>query len=53
MRLVTFKDTDGKVLDLSRFLGEEDEPEQNETEAAAAAAAQVADTITSNDSDEK
>lgn len=49
MRLVTFKDTDGKVLDLGRFLGEEDEPEQDETVAAAAAAAQVADQITSDD----
>ncbi|MCI1984167.1 MAG: trigger factor [Bifidobacteriaceae bacterium] len=53
MRLVTFKDTDGKVLDLSRFLGEEDEPEQTETEAAAAAAASVADKITSDSADEK
>lgn len=49
MRQVTFKDTDGKVLDLSKFLGEEEEAAQSETEAAAAAAAEVADKITSDD----
>jgi len=49
MRLVTFKDTDGKVLDLTKFLGEED-TDEDETVAAAAAAAQVADQVTADDS---
>ncbi|BDR53123.1 trigger factor [Bombiscardovia nodaiensis] len=51
MRAVTFKDPDGKVLDLSRFLGEdeaqgEDVAEQDESVQAASAAAAVADQLT-------
>ena len=44
MRAVTFKDTDGHVVDLSRFLGT-DESEEDQSVAAASAAAEVADEV--------
>ncbi|MFD0704939.1 trigger factor [Alloscardovia venturai] len=45
MRQVTFKDNEGNVVDLSRFLGTDDEEEQSV--AAASAAAEVADEVAS------
>ncbi|MFT8703954.1 trigger factor [Bifidobacterium aquikefiricola] len=45
MRAVTFKDTDGNVLDLSKFLGDEAQEEENESVEAASAAAAVADQV--------
>ncbi|AKV55302.1 Trigger factor, ppiase [Bifidobacterium actinocoloniiforme DSM 22766] len=58
MRAVTFKDSDGKALDLSRFLGEDEddaaqaEAEEDESVQAASAAAAVADQISHEDSNE-
>ncbi|BDR54754.1 trigger factor [Bombiscardovia apis] len=49
MRAVTFKDSDGKVLDLSQFLGEDEsvaEEDESESVQAASAAAAVADELT-------
>lgn len=50
MRAVTFKDPAGEVIDLSRFLGEE-EPQEEESESvqAASAAAAVADQLSDQD----
>ncbi|TCD54816.1 trigger factor [Alloscardovia theropitheci] len=44
MRQVTFKDPEGNVVDLSRFLGS-DETDENQSVAAASAAAEVADEV--------
>lgn len=49
MRAVTFKDTDGKVLDLSKFLGDEAAEEEQESVEAASAAAAVADQLAAKD----
>lgn len=55
MRAVTFKDPDGNVLDLSRFLGEEtaEAVEESESFQAASAAAAVADEIAHSGSSEE
>lgn len=52
MRAVTFK-SDGEVLDLSAFLGDETQEQQEESESveAASAAAAVADQLSANTSD--
>lgn len=52
MRAVTFKDTDGNVLDLSNFLGQDEAEavEESESVQAASAAAAVADEIAHSDS---
>ena len=59
MRAVTFKDADGKPVDLSRFLhgpGESEhtgeQAEEKESVEAASAAAAVADQLASNDDDD-
>ncbi|RBP99527.1 trigger factor [Bifidobacterium xylocopae] len=55
MRAVTFKDSDGKELDLSRFLGEEEsvaEEDEEESVQAASAAAAVADHINQTDAED-
>ncbi|MBT1178207.1 trigger factor [Bifidobacterium vespertilionis] len=52
MKAVTFKDTEGNALDLSKFLGEAAEEEEEQSVEAASAAAAVADEIAKQD-DEK
>jgi trigger factor len=49
MRAVTFKDTEGNVLDLSKFLGDEAEEDEKESVEAASAAAAVADQLSDKD----
>jgi trigger factor len=48
MRAVTFKDSEGNVLDLTKFLGDEAEEEEKESVEAASAAAAVADQLSDN-----
>ena len=50
MRAVTFK-SDGEVLDLSAFLGDDTQNEEDESVAAASAAAAVADELSSSDAE--
>ena len=49
MRAVTFKDTDGNVIDLTKYLGEEEKEEEEQSVEAASAAAAVADEIANKD----
>ncbi|MFC0266107.1 trigger factor [Alloscardovia macacae] len=53
MRAVTFKDTEGNVVDLSRFLGsdEDEASDEDQSVAAASAAAAVADEVASADAE--
>lgn len=49
MKAVTFKDTEGNAIDLSKFLGEAAEEEEEQSVEAASAAAAVADEIAKKD----
>lgn len=58
MRAVTFKDADGNEVDLSRFLGSDENQaesmeDQDESIQAASAAAAVADELSQDDSDQE
>ena len=51
MKAVTFKNPNGDVLDLSKYLGEVEENEEDQSVEAASAAAAVADEIAKKDDD--